>query len=127
MRPEIDCTSWKLLAESANPEITRQPIALLRVYNVGRQSIESFGAPNEDTPFGFVVRVLLIFVMLDHPAIIRIISKIAAPPVRRSHSHSPAHFLTGHFAGRAQYGRDLKDIFRTVPQVRIPLGPPASH
>jgi len=82
VRPEIDCTSWKLLAESASPEITRQPIALLRVYNVGRQSIESFGAPNEDTPFGFVVRVLLIFVMLDHPAIIRIISKIAAPPVR---------------------------------------------
>src|SRR5258707_7434815 len=75
VRREIDCTSWKLLAESASTEITGQTIALLRVYNVGRQSIESFGAPNEDTPFGFVVRVLLLFVMLDHPAIIRIIPK----------------------------------------------------
>ena len=27
---------------------------------------------------------------------------------------------------RAQYGRDFKDIFRTVPQVQIPIGPPAT-
>jgi hypothetical protein len=34
-------------------------------------------------------------------------------------------FLTGHFAGHVRNTVEIfKDIFRTVPQVRIPLGPP---
>jgi hypothetical protein len=37
-------------------------------------------------------------------------------------------FSTGHFAGHERkFGQDFKDIFRIVPRVRIPFGPPASH